>query len=37
MQRIGADHKYQKVLLLVWIFIGFTVGSTIFSAPFLLL
>jgi hypothetical protein len=37
MQRLGADHSYQKILLIVWIFIGITIGSTIFSSPFLLL
>lgn len=37
MQRIGADHRYQKILLIIWIFVAFTIGSTVFSAPFLLL
>ena len=37
MQRIGADHKYQKILLLIWIILGFTIGSTVFSPPFFLL
>ena len=37
MLRIGANHRYQKILLFIWIFVGFTIGSTVFSPPFLFL
>ena len=37
MQRVGADHKYQKILLIIWIFVGFSIGSAVYSMPFLFL